>query len=201
MNYLLNVKTLRNEYYIQRHGESSASKKKMILSHPVDGQSIEFALTEFGKEQTKQSARKALKNKWLDDQTIIYSSNFSRTRQTAAITRKILGAPPVNITNKLRERFFGKWERTENKNYVKVWENDAKDYKHKINEVESVDEILSRVTALILSLEHKYNGRKILLVSHGDTLQILQTAFAKIHPSHHPSSSYLGLAEIRILKF
>jgi len=201
MNYLLKVKSLKNEYYIQRHGESSASKKKLILSHPVDGQKMEFALTELGKEQTKQSVRKALENKWLDDQTIIYSSNFSRARQTAAITRTILGSPPVHITNKLRERFFGKWERTENKNYLKVWKDDTKDYKHKINEVESVDEILSRVTALILSLEYKYKGRKILLVSHGDTLQVLLTAFAKVHPSHHPSLSYLDLAEIRALEF
>jgi len=201
MNYLLKVSKLKNQYYIQRHGESRASKKKMILSHPIDGQSMEFALTELGKNQTKQGAQKAMENKWLDSQTIIYSSNFSRARQTATITRETLGAQPVHITNKLRERFFGKWERTENKNYNKVWANDTKNYKHKVAGVESVDEILSRVTFFILSLEHKYKGRKILLVSHGDTLQILQTAFAKVHPSRHTKLNYLGLAEIRSLEF
>ena len=56
------------------------------------------------------------------------------------------------------------------------------------------------MTALIVDLERRYSGRDILLVSHGDPLQILQAGFVRIDPSRHRSLPALETAEIRHLR-
>jgi probable phosphoglycerate mutase len=80
-----------------------------------------------------------------------------------------------------------------------VWDDDINDPHHKNNYVESTSEVLNRTTALIKELEERYSGKKILLVSHGDTLQILKTAFEQISSAHHRSLPHLNVAEIREL--
>jgi len=106
----------------------------------------------------------------------------------------------VHFTMLLRERHFGNWERTANNNYRNVWLDDEIDPYHKKESVESVMEVLGRAVSLIVELEVKYNGKNILLVSHGDTLQILQTWFMRVPPSKHRHLPHLNLAEIRELK-
>ena len=60
--------------------------------------------------------------------------------------------------------------------------------------------VLDRVTALITDLERRYADRDILLVSHGDTLQILQAGFLRMDPAAHRRLPHLGIAEIRALR-
>jgi glucosyl-3-phosphoglycerate phosphatase len=60
--------------------------------------------------------------------------------------------------------------------------------------------VLDRATAFVVELERRYSGRDILLVSHGDTLQILQAGFLRIDPSRHRSLPDLATAEIRWLR-
>ena len=60
--------------------------------------------------------------------------------------------------------------------------------------------MLDRTTALIADLERRYSGRDILLVSHGDTLQIMQAGFLRMDPSAHRRLPHLDTAEIRQLR-
>ena len=60
--------------------------------------------------------------------------------------------------------------------------------------------MLDRTTALIADLERRYSGRHILLVSHGDTLQILQAGFLRLSPASHRRLPALQTAEIRQLR-
>ena len=60
--------------------------------------------------------------------------------------------------------------------------------------------MLDRSTAFIVDLERRYSGRDILLVSHGDTLQILRAGFLRMNPSQHRSLPELKTAEIRQLR-
>jgi broad specificity phosphatase PhoE len=66
--------------------------------------------------------------------------------------------------------------------------------------VETAAAVLDRVAGLVAGLERGYSGRDILLVSHGDTLQILQAGFAGIDPSRHRTVPHLEVAEIRLLQ-
>ncbi len=196
MNYLENIKKLNNRYFILRHGESKANVIGIILSNPREG-TIDFGLSDKGKEQVKESVSM---NKILDCDTIIYSSDFLRAKETAEIAKEALGVKTINLHTSLRERNFGNWERTSNDNYQRVWDNDKINPDHKINNVESTKEVLKRTTELISELEKEFKNKKILLVSHGDALQILQTGFLKTSPSRHREVQHLNTAEIRELK-
>jgi broad specificity phosphatase PhoE len=196
MNHLARLNRLKNRYFIIRHGESRANAKEIILSHPRSGVGA-FGLTGKGKNQVLESARK---NNVLDKGTIICSSDFKRASETAEIVRKVLKAKPIHLSKKLRERWFGEWERTHDSNYNRVWVDDAVDPDHKNKKVESTNEVLDRTTSLVLELEKKYSGKKIVLVAHRDALQILQAGFMKQSPSMHRKMKHLEVAEIRELK-
>jgi glucosyl-3-phosphoglycerate phosphatase len=192
------LQQLHNRYFALRHGTSQANEQGIILSHPREG-TKGYGLTPEGREQVRASVMQAVMNGVLDASTIVYSSDFIRARETAEIASEILQSDGIVETTKLRERFFGNWEKTHNSNYQKVWDDDEKDAHHKNYGVESASEVLSRTTSLIVDLESLYQGRTILLVSHGDALQILQTAFENVSPTKHWQLSPLQTAEIREL--
>jgi broad specificity phosphatase PhoE len=135
----------------------------------------------------------------LPGNTVICSSDFSRARQTAEIVRAHLGAPEVVIAEALRERCFGEWEGSATGNYARVWAADEVNPWHAGGNVEPAAAVLDRSTAFIADLERRYSGRDILLVSHGDTLQILQAGFLRMNRSQHRSLPELKTAEIRQL--
>ncbi|HUQ30307.1 MAG TPA: histidine phosphatase family protein [Candidatus Paceibacterota bacterium] len=190
---------LRNRYVVMRHGKSLANEQKIIVSHHAYGVPS-YGLIAEGQQQARMSVEKAFKQSVLDSESIIVSSDFSRAKETAEIAAEVLGThEQVLITPKLRERFFGAYDGTENTNYEKVWADDRLDAAHTNNGVESVEEVLARAMSLISDIEKEYAGKTILLVSHGDTLQILQTAFEKVHPSTHRTLQHLEPAEIRTL--
>jgi broad specificity phosphatase PhoE len=189
---------LRHTYYVLRHGRSLANDAELIISHPDNGLT-EYGLSDEGRRQVAATITEALQNKVLDETTWIVASDFARTRETAEIAAQILGTENLLLTPKLRERFFGDWEKTNNSNYQRVWDEDAVDGGHKSHGVESTREVLSRTTALIQELEEQEPSRSILLVSHGDALQILQTAFERVASAQHRALRHLETGEIRQL--
>ena len=100
----------------------------------------------------------------------------------------------------LRERDFGEFDKTALSNLTEIWNQDKRDANHSYKGVESPNKVLKRTVVLINALEEKYRGKKILLVSHGDVLQILYAYFLKKPVSHHRQISHLKTAEIRELK-
>jgi glucosyl-3-phosphoglycerate phosphatase len=196
MNHLAVVEKLSNRYFVLRHGSSQANELNIILSNPLEG-TKGYGLTPTGKEQVTHSVLSALKSGLLDETTIIYSSDFTRARETAEIAKKLLNTVKVIIDSRLCERFFGEWEKTHKSNNQKVWDDDEKNAYHTNQNVESTSKVLDRTTALIIELESTYQGKKVLLISHGDTLQILQTGFEKVSPAKHRQLPHLQKAEIR----
>jgi broad specificity phosphatase PhoE len=184
-----------NAYYVMRHGQSKANEQGIIVSHVAAGQSGDYGLSELGRQQARDAASRC----GLDSGTLIYSSDFARARQTAEIVRARLAAPPVTLAPALRERCFGDWEGTSVANYAAVWAADALDPRHHDHNVEPVTAVLARAVALVAGLDDEHAGRDILLVSHGDTLQILQAGLAGIDPARHRSLPHLRTAEIRQL--
>ncbi len=189
-------KKLRNRYFIFRHGESKAIVTGVILSNPKEGV-VSFGLSKRGKKQVRDSV---LKNDVLNSDALIYSSDFLRAKETAKIAKNLLGVRTVNLHKNLRERYFGEFDRTDLKNLRVVWKNDKINGDNKRNNVESPNEVLKRTICLINGLEKKHKNRIILLVSHGDVLQILETGLLGKSASEHGKTPYPNLAEIRELK-
>ncbi|MBI4095085.1 MAG: histidine phosphatase family protein [Candidatus Liptonbacteria bacterium] len=192
-------KKIKNRYFVIRHGESQANVAGILLSHPREG-TIRFGLSKKGKKQVKNSISKIKKSRLLGSDTIIYSSDFLRAKETAQIAKKSLGARKINFHKNLRERYFGKFDKTAFGNLDEVYKHDKRNANHTHKGVESPNKVLRRTVALINVLEKKHKGKKILLVSHGDVLQILRAYFLNKHASHHREIPYLETAEIRELK-
>jgi len=190
---------LRNIYFALRHGRSIANDEEVIVSDPREA-IRGYGLSEEGRRQVAGSVTEAMRNGLLDATTLIVTSDFARARQSAEIAAEMLGARDIIVTPKLRERFFGKWEKEHHSNYLYVWERDALDGASRHDGVESTRDVLARTTALVRDLERKYDGRTILLVSHGDPLQILQTAFEGLDSGSHRLVPPIETGQIRRLE-
>jgi len=188
-----------NRYFIIRHGESKANVAHILLSHLKEGK-VSYGLSPKGEKQVKDSVSKSKKEKLLDSDVIIYSSDFLRAKETAEIAQKLLGIKKINFHKNLRERYFGKYDKTSLDNIKIAWGHDEKNPNHKHKGVESPNKVLKRTLAVIAELDKKYKDKKILIVSHGDVLQILHTHFSKKPASQHRKILHLETAEIRELK-
>lgn len=191
MNHLTGLPGLRNRYFLMRHGQSKANVAGIIVSSLARDAGGDYGLSDLGRQQ----ARAAAKRSGLPPDTVICASPFARARQTADIVREHLGAPPVTVRDALRERYFGDWDGTDTANYEKVWAEDQAGRAG--GGVEPAPEVQDRVTALVAELDAEHAGRAVLLVSHGDALQILQTGFAGADANTHRSVPHLETAEIR----
>ncbi len=191
---------MKNSYFILRHGQSHANVAGIILSHLEEGKKDEFTLTQKGEDEVRRSAGDAKESGLLDQNVMIISSPFSRCKRTAEIAKEILEADKdIIFDDRLRERWFGDFEKTSNANYQKVWDDDRNDPDHLIANVESANDVQRRTLACIDDLETKYVGQSILLVSHGDALQIMQTGLQQQSAAFHREIPHLETAEIRKL--
>ncbi len=181
-----------------RHGHSLANLAKIIVSHAdhgVDG----FGLSEQGVAEVNQSIAK---QQQLPTSTLIFCSDFLRTRETAEIVAQYLGGnlggneTPIPVA-RLRERHFGDLEFSPDNAYPSVWAEDTKSPDSEFCGVESANQVMARTTSMVSEIEKKYTNQTVLLVSHGDALQILQVAFHKLDASRHRQMDPLGTAEIR----
>lgn len=186
--------TLRNRYFALRHGESTANTAGVIVSDPTVG-TTNYGLSDKGKNQVKNVINLVEE---LGDSVRIYSSDFLRARETAQIVHSGLNLQkPVQLTPLLRERFFGKLNGSTDDNYQRIWDLDANNPDHRECGAESVNDVIRRTLELIRALEKRHSSTSIVLVAHGDILQILQTWFEGVNPALHRELSHLQTAELR----
>jgi len=196
-NHMITL-VFKNHYFLLRHGESMPNIRKVILSHLEEGKKDEHTLTKNGEDQVWRSVQEAKAQGLLKEDTIIFSSPFSRCRKTAEIAKEVSGvSAEIIFDDRLRERWFGDWEGTSNVHYQDVWDKDVFNPDHKDANVESTTEVVARVASLIHDLEELYAGKNILLVSHGDALQILQTFFENKPSATHRALPQVKVAEVR----
>ena len=206
--------TLRHQYVICRHGKSVANDQKIIVSSLISGCSSQYSLTRAGEDQCQQAAQElaAHLSTTGQPQILLLTSPFSRASATAKIfhahfstvpeicPRLIChGAPDVAI--QLRERYFGAFELQGDSNYDVVWARDSSEGpRHQERGSESVLSVWLRLLDLVLLLERRLTlPTVIVLFSHGDTLQILQTGFSGRPLESHRSLPHLNQAEWRVL--
>ena len=196
MNHLLALDRLANRYFVMRHGQSLANLQQVIVSHPQNGVDA-YGLSEQGMRQVRESVQSSPE---LDSSLLIVSSDFRRARESAEIVRELLGSTNLLLFDqRWRERNFGEWELTPDSAYPLVWAGDEINPDNDGKGVESPNQVMARVTALVCEYEEKISGVTILLISHGDALQLLLTAFSKQGASEHRRQQHLETAEIRAL--
>lgn len=180
----------RNRYLLMRHGHSQANQQGVIVSSPERG--VEnFGLSEHGEQQLAQVVATW---QWPTPTRVVHS-DFLRTRQTAARVAAAFGLMP-SVDTRLRERHFGELEGQGDDRYPGVWALDAEDAEHRRYQVEAVSAVASRMQAVIKEWERQVSGETIMLVSHGDPLQILLTALANKPLTQHREQQALLPASI-----
>jgi broad specificity phosphatase PhoE len=191
----LDVKSLKNRFYGFRHGESRANVEGIIVSDPAIG-TVKYGLSDEGRRQVGESALRLSK---VVSDAVIVASDFRRTVETAEIIRTVAGGEPVRLDPRLRERLFGKWEGTRYTHYSDAWQKDAVDPEQMIDGVESANAVRRRMVDTVRFLETECSDRDIVLVSHGDPLRLLQTAFEGMETGLNRTLPYFETAGWRLL--
>lgn len=169
----------RNRYLLMRHGHSEANAQGLIVSTPRCGLHA-YGLSREGRVQLEHVVAE-----WpWPAPTRLLHSDFLRTAQTAARVAMRFGLTP-RPEPRLRERHFGTLEGGPDDHYPTVWARDADDPSHRAFGVESVASVATRMSAVLEDLERQCRGETVLLVSHGDPLQILLTALEGRALSQH----------------
>ncbi len=206
MNHLFRFEELRNVYYAFRHGESVANTEGKIVSS-LARDSASYGLTRLGRIQVSRSIE-GLVHQLSDRPEIqVVSSTFRRAWQTAKLITDFLGQNQLTSASLVRlhrhrflnERYFGQFDGQLAINYRLVWAEDRIHPYHTQWGVESAEMVQTRMTAAVEYLEARSRNSIYLLVSHGDPLQILETAFRKLGPSYHRHLSPLALGAWRRL--
>lgn len=159
-------------FYIVRHGETEWNVKDLLQGQKDSN------LTKKGIEQAKLLAKK-FKNIKLD---AIFSSDLIRAKKTAeiiALEHKIA----VRTKEILRERNFGKLEgrredeiKEELKDLFLKFEKAKHEEKLKfryVPDMESDEELISRLITFLREIAVAYSGKTVLVVSHGGMMRTL----------------------------
>jgi broad specificity phosphatase PhoE len=138
---------------LTKHGETIENKKGIIQGH------LQGRLSKLGKEQAKKLAFK-LRNEKID---YIYSSDLTRSKDTAKEIVKYHPSTPLILTKKLRERNLGELQGYTKKELGipktgEIWD--------KIKKGESIEQVYDRANKFIKELLKNHKNQNILLVGH-----------------------------------
>jgi len=155
-----------NKLFLVRHGEAENNVKRIILSHPEPNKN---PLTEKGQNQIEELAG------YLEDKKIevIFSSPIQRTVETAEIISKKTGAGIV-IDARLTEVECGKLEGTDWDSFIKLYPKMLNPGRTDSNGMEGLEDIQDRLNSFIDDLNEKYQGKNIVIVSHGNPLRVMK---------------------------
>ena len=143
--------------YVVRHGQTDWNKEGRMQG------STDNPLNSVGREQAAATA-KALADVKLD---AVYTSSHKRARETAALFE---GRAPITAMDEMRERNFGKFEGSSDKDQANVaefkkrrfvWTDDMEGGESLENQSKRADTAIAKIR------ERHKNGGAILLVGHG----------------------------------
>ncbi|MBI2003402.1 MAG: class I tRNA ligase family protein [Parcubacteria group bacterium] len=171
-----------NKYFILRHTEKGNPEGvpsgpygagKNLAAPNIISSKLEhdkYGLTDKGAEDAKKLGEK-LKGK-ID---LVISSPFLRTKTTAKIIAGVIGLE-VKIDERLKELDHGSV--CEGKEHMVCLPKESyppQDFNQKFgSDGESWNDVRKRMFAALKELEEKYEGKNILIISHGDPLWLLE---------------------------
>lgn len=183
---------MSNTLLLLRHGLSEANELHRIVSHPDQG-CTGYGLSASGRRALTDQLPQMFKRMQIDH---IISSDFLRTRQTADIVAEVTGQTVQHDVG-LRERFFGTLDSGSADNYAQVWHRDATNSSHNCWGVESTETVATRMLSVVQEINNRYDDCSVLLVSHGDPLQILEASLRGLSPGQHRSLPPLLPGQLR----
>ncbi len=163
------IKKSGNTYHVMRHGQTEHNLKGLWNSS-MNGSD---ELTTEGRDQVVSSAA-ALKDQGID---IIISSPYARTLETATLTAAQIGLPEETIIVDTRLSEWNVGAQFDNKpldDFFTIRNAQEDRYGFKAEDGESYLDIIKRAGDFIYEIEQKYQGKNILIVSHGAVTRALE---------------------------
>ena len=161
----------KNDYYILRHGHSDKNfdgDKPEIVSSQLDQD--KYHLTQKGVNQIKKVAKQLKKMGGVD---LVVASPFIRTKETAKIIADELKIK-LEIDETIGEVNHGSACEGRSEHVCEIY-NDNQGWETKTADGESWGDVRRRMSSFMCQLDKKHDGKKILIVSHGDPLWLLET--------------------------
>jgi isoleucyl-tRNA synthetase/bisphosphoglycerate-dependent phosphoglycerate mutase len=176
-----------------RHGESEGN-----LIPIYQGEEPGTDLTDAGKSQAKNTA-KHFANEQIQT---IYCSPLARTKQTAEVLAKELGAEII-VDERLREVSFGEYEGKtvdfSDLSFIKArrahkLESGKPESIYHFEGMETWDSVTGRIESFMEEILPRHRSEHILVVTHADPVQNIRAFFTKedaVKLSHQPYPSYV----------
>lgn len=153
-----------------RHGETAWN-----VASRLQGQ-LDVPLNERGQMQARLTAQSLLD----DRPDVLYSSDLSRTRETARPISAALGLPVAEHPG-LRERHFGHWQGQTYTEIEQQWPQLSELWRRRLPEFgpeggETLQAFSDRCVATFAALAEPHEGQTVLIVTHGGVLDCLYRA-------------------------
>jgi len=162
----------RNNYFVVRHGQSENNVDSRLNSDV----SKNFHLTKLGREQAERTGEK-LSSEKVD---LIFSSPFTRTRETAEFIADKLGVPKEEIVfdERLRELGFGSYEGRTVDDYFQFFKGRKREeiFSYAPEGAENRQQAKNRTGKFLKEVDAKYEGKNILIVSHEGVIWMMESA-------------------------
>ncbi|HDH31182.1 MAG TPA: isoleucine--tRNA ligase, partial [Candidatus Wolfebacteria bacterium] len=149
-----------NKYFAMRHGGSESNAQNIVSSKIGNN----HHLTEKGRVEVNKVAKK-LKKKKID---LIFSSDFTRTKETAEIAAENLGISKNKIIfdKRLREVNTGIFNGKKPEEYHAYFSSLEEKFFKIPPEGENLTELKNRMSEFLYDIESKYSDKNILIISH-----------------------------------
>src|SRR3989344_5630122 len=187
----------KNNFWIGRHGDSTSNVGKWLSGDKETDKKSE--LTENGIAQIEISAQK-LKNKGID---IIYSSPFLRTKQTAAVYKRVLKVEVI-YDKRLAELDCGMFNGKLTEDFINFFDHPIERFTKRPLNGEHASDVKKRMMDFIKEINRQHVGKNILIISHGDPLWILTSAIKGLTNEaalNQEEENYLMVGTNKELKF
>ncbi len=161
---------LHNTYYLLRHGQAISNLKSIVSCWP---ESFENPLTEEGREQAREAGER-LRDKQID---IIIASDILRAKETAEIAGREIGLPVDHVDERLREIGFGAMSGKSLEEFNDQFPDGFDRIAKSINGSETYEHVTARMWDFLEDTDRKYQGKRILVVSHESTIWLLLSKF------------------------
>jgi isoleucyl-tRNA synthetase len=155
----------KNTFYFSRHAEADHNVNAMISTYPEKETSH---ITDAGKKRAEDAAKKILELGGVD---LIYSSDLQRTKETAEIIGKILGVE-IKTDERLREYNMGVYNGQLDEKFDKEFPASTR-WDQAPEGGETWKQLQDRIVSFVQEINKNNSGKKILVVSHGDPLWLL----------------------------
>lgn len=149
----------KNTYYVMRHGQSMTNTKSLL---DTSGDPNNH-LTEDGKKGVRESAEK-LKNEGID---MIIVSPFLRTKETAEIVMEVTDIKEIHQDIRLREFEMGIYDGKTIGEFLQDYGLTYLELDTRIGGGETHRDMMNRMMQAVMDMEQKYEGKKILFITHG----------------------------------